>query len=316
MRLALGILAITFVIYLPISGAPLVYEDHNWIAAAAPGSDHGWKSWPERVPWPNRWATHASYQMQSVSGVNVAALHLWNLWLHLACGVCVWLLARSWRLSPVACLLAMAIFLWHPLNTAAASYISARSDLLLTLFTLLAVVSARFWGWKALPVVIGGCLLAGSSKEMGALSIVVVLVSVGAWRWAPQAALLVAPLGLWYVMRWPEPSAWIDAVSAQVVSVWRIVGLIVVPVGMSIDPDPWMVPMSGRLIAAFALAASAVWVWRRANPLLTWAALVGGVMLLPRVLIPTYEPIHDQHAYLAMAAVSVWLGSMTEGVFA
>lgn len=316
MRLAALILVVTGCVYLPIADAPLVYEDRNWIAAATPGSDHGWKSWPERVPWPNRWLTHASYQAQSVHGVNVPALHLWNVMLHVACGVCVWLLARSWRLSPSACLLAMAVFLWHPLNTAAASYISARSDLLMTLFTLLAVVCARFWGWKALPVIVGGCLLAGSSKEMGALSIVIVLISVGAWRWAPQAAVLVAPLGLWYVMRWPEPSAWLDLASAQLIALWRVVGLFVVPVGMSIDPDPWMVPMGGRIVAGFALAASAVWIARRREPLMTWAALVAAVVLLPRVVVPTFEPIHDQHAYLAMAAASVWFGSMTEGVFA
>jgi hypothetical protein len=316
MRLAAVILVVTVVVYLPIGGAPLVYEDRNWIEAALPGNDHGLKGWPERVPWPNRWATHASYQMQSTQGINVPALHLWNVWLHLACGVCVWLLARSWRLSPPACLLAMAIFLWHPLNTAAVSYISARSDLLMTLFTLLAVVSARFWGWKALPVVLGGCLLAGASKELGALSIVVVLVSIGAWRWVPQAAVLVAPLGLWYVMRWPDLSTWIDLASAQVVSVWRVLGLMVIPVGMSIDPDPWMVPMGGRIVAGFALAAVAVWIARRREPLLTWAALVSALVLLPRVVVPTYEPIHDQHAYLAMAAACVWLGSMTEGVFA
>lgn len=314
MRLALGIVLVTLAVYAPIRSAPLVYEDRNWIGAVGPESTHGWKTWPERVPWPNRWVTHTSYQMQSVQGLNVRALHLWNVWLHLACGVCVWLLARSWRLSSAACLWAMAIFLWHPLNTAAVSYLSARSDVLMTLFTLLAVVCARFWGWAALPVVVGGCLLAGGSKELGVVSVVLVLASIGAWRWVPQALLVVSPLALWYVMRWPDMTTWVDLASAQVISLWRVVGLVIVPVGLSIDPDPWMVPFIVRVAACCALACAGVWVWRR-SALERWAGAWIVLVVVPRVIVPTFEPIHDQHAYLAMAAGSVWLGSILPEVW-
>lgn len=303
---------VTLAIYASVVRAPFVYEDLNWVDQVNPNQAHGWLPWPDRAPWPNRWLTHMTYQWQSIQGnAEPPRYHVANVGLHLLCGLLVWIVARTWA-SRSGAFWATAIFLWHPLNTGAVAYVSGRADLLMTLLTLVAVAAVLKRDWWPWPIVLVACVLAGASKELGALSLALVLLSAGYGRAMLVAGLLVIPAGV-YLVQWPALSTWIDLASANAVAVWRVLGLVVIPIGMSIDPDPWMAPMVLRVVALVGLAAAAVWAYRRELFVERWACAWIAVALLPRVVVPTYEPIHDHHAYLAMVPISVWLGVQVGG---
>lgn len=313
MRWAVLLVVVTLMIYRPVVHAPFVYEDHNW-------SDTFKRYDVFSVSqWPGRYLTQWSYQAQADGfAVQPRPLHVMNVVIHLVTGGFVFVLARSIRVSATASVLASAIFLWHPLNVAAVAYISARSDLLMTLCTVLAVCAALTRTWWAMPFVIAAVLLAGAAKELGAIALFLVL-----WTWRAQVAIGAAALipavalsltwkewGVW----WPHFTDWVFLVLANVMSLWRILWLMVVPIGLSIDPDPWFWMPPERVVGLMALMWLAVVVWKQADGLTRWGLGWMALVLLPRLVMPTFEPIHDQHAYVAMVAVSVLAGRAIEGV--
>lgn len=313
MRWAVVVVAVTCAIYAPVAWAPFVYEDYNWVETFNRYDVFTVSQWP------GRYLTQWSYQAQADQfAVQPRPLHLMNVGLHLLTGTGVFIVARQLQLSITAALLAATIFLWHPLNVAAVAYVSARSDVLMTLCTVLAVSAALIRKVWAIPFVIAAVLLTGAAKELGAIALFLVL-----WTWRPYVAIGLSALipavalsltwkewGVW----WPHWTEWAGMVLAQVMSVWRILWLMVVPVGMSIDPDPyfWMLPE--QIVGLMALLVGVWVVWRRSDTLTRWT--VGWLVLVlgPRLVMPTYEPIHDQHAYVAMVAVSVLTGRAIEGV--
>lgn len=309
---ALLLIGVTLGVYRPIMKAPFVYEDRNWLTTMDAVQDFG------VVRWPSRWLTQVSYRWQAEDGVvQPRPLHLANVALHVVIGLGVFLLARRLAIPLEGALVATAIFLWHPLNVAAVSYVSARSELLMTLWTLVAVLGALSRRWWMAPVVIAACVLSGFAKELGALAIVLVI-----WTWDRRVLALGLPTFVvgalsitWvsYGVRWPSLETWWELASANVMSLWRILGLFVIPVGLNLDPDPWGWPMAVRGVGLGALLVAAWWVWRREQPIERWALGWVAIVLLPRVVMPTYEPIHDHHAYLAVVACSVWAGQMFGG---
>ena len=313
MRPALAVVGITLAIYVMTADAPFVYENRNWVNVVGPEHDFAWEPFSHGSQWPNRWLTHWTYQFQAVDGTaEPRRYHLVNVLLHLLCGGLVGLLAWRQNVPKLGAWIAAAVFLWHPLNTQAVAYVSARSDLLMTLCTVIAVIAVLMMRWWALPFVLAGCVFAGTSKELGALSVLMVLLA----RW-PRVVLQLVPLALlialnvaWaeYGVRWPQFETWWELASANAVGLWRVIGLVLVPVGLSIDPDPWSTPMVLRMVALWAIPFAAVWIYRTRTPLEQWAALSVAVALLPRVVMPTLEPIHDQHAYLAMVPISQVIG--------
>ena len=308
MRWAVVLVAVTVLVYSPMDNAPFVYEDFNWVDTVSADNSYGLTG-----QWPSRNWTQWSYQAQADYGrANPRPYHLMNVVLHLVTGGWVYLLGRRFGLPVPSAAFASAIFLWHPLNVAAVAYVSARSDLWMTLSAVIAVTLTLLRRWWLLPLVAAACLLSGASKELGALSAVLVV-----WTWRPVALLWLAPSGLmalaiirWgeYGVRWPAWETWIELASANVMGIWRVLWLMVVPVGMSIDPDPYSWPMPHRMVALAVLVACIAWVWRRGVVLERWALGWLAVALLPRVLMPTFEPIHDQHAYLAMVPVALLAG--------
>lgn len=312
MRWAVVLVGVTLLIYTPVSIAPFVYEDFNWTATVSPDHSYGWTA-----QWPTRLWTQLSYQAQAVDGqAKPLPYHLLNVVLHLVTGGAVFLLARRFGLPVPSAGFASAIFLWHPLNVAAVAYVSARSDLWMTLFAVIAVTLTLLRRWWTLPLIAVACLLSGASKELGALSVILV-----AWTWRPVAVLWLIPTGIvtaiavrWmeYGVRWPAFGTWIELASANVMGVWRVLWLSVIPVGLSMDPDPWMWPMPHRIVGLVTLLIGAGLVWRRGVALERWALGWVTVALLPRVVMPTYEPIHDQHAYLAMVAFAILAGSLVK----
>jgi len=107
-------------------------------------------------------------------GGNTRAFHATNLVLHAGCGLLLWSLLRRLRPGAAWPLLAALLFLVHPLQTAAVSYISGRKDMLAAFFYLAALhanLSAARSVGRAARMLFGGAFLLSAalsflSKEM------------------------------------------------------------------------------------------------------------------------------------------------------
>ncbi|MDO9694391.1 MAG: tetratricopeptide repeat protein [Candidatus Latescibacteria bacterium] len=107
-------------------------------------------------------------------GGSPAAFHATNLALHAACGLLLWSLLRRLRPGSAWPLLAAVLFVVHPLQTAAVSFISGRKDLLAAVFYLAAlhanVTASRRTGRPARILFAGAFLLCAGlsflSKEI------------------------------------------------------------------------------------------------------------------------------------------------------
>jgi len=283
-----------------------------------------------------------------VGGLEPAAFHASNLTYHLAATLALYALAFATIGSLGGALFAAALFAVHPLGSEAVAYVSGRRDLLLALFSLLALLC--WWGTldaaASMPKRIATSLLASlfaalalAAKEnaavvplLGALLVVVrrrrdgIATSVGR---AGGIALVLATVVLVIVARElyleriyeaferlggaalaPQP-----ALTLQVLA--RYGGLAVWPIDLRADyrPPGWPLPESpfdaSSVVAALGLAAVvAGGVW------LAWRGHIAGAGLLWFVaallpvaqIVPYGEIVAEHNAYLPLAGLSLAAG--------
>jgi tetratricopeptide (TPR) repeat protein len=151
-------------------------------------------------------------------GLDPRGFHVTNILIHLAVGLALWWLCRvyaqvsvgaepripSLRALPVLALVPVALFLLHPLNTQAVTYVVQRMTLLAALFTIVAFASylvARYrrtsapGRWYALAGI--AWLLGLASKENAVLLVpVIVLYELCFFRddWRSRSRTLLAKL--------------------------------------------------------------------------------------------------------------------------
>ena len=317
-----GLVLLTALAYGAFVDGPWVYEDANWLTFVAdPVTD-----WTP----PSRALTSATYHWAwQIAGREPALYRLGNLGLHLTNGVLVYALAAS-LLSPAAAAWSAGIFLLHPLNSEAVRYASARSDLLLTTFVLLAawISLGRFSArrWLALALALLG---ASVSKEIGLVAIPLAAVTVAVWRPTAVSTKMVAPLWIalgalagatipilvpWIAMS-PKGGGtfftWPEFALLQMTAIWHLLALVPWPDGFSIDHDVVGLGLKWTLVAALLTAQAVVaiaWTWRRA-PVVAWALLWVAAAVLPRLVFRTNEFITEPQMYTAMAGVSVLIGA-------
>ena len=171
------LLCFTACLYLPVRRAGFVYDD-QWYVVKNPGIRD--LALPALVTDPSRVAAPESGLATDVYRPFVTAsfaldYHLWrydplwfhleNLFLHLFNGFLVWMLFRRLLVQPTARLLALAVFLLHPVQVESVAWISQRSTLLSSagmLVTLLLLDASRppswgklFGGWLAYSAALG-----------------------------------------------------------------------------------------------------------------------------------------------------------------
>jgi hypothetical protein len=316
--LLVGLCALTVLLYRPALGASFVWEDDHALEAPA--------AWTLPGRGLSQWTVDAI-------GLDAGRQHAANIGLHLTTGLLVYAVAGE-IVAPTAALIAAAVFLLHPINSEAVSYVSARGDLLVALWTLLAVWAALGWAdrpglWRAGVAAIS-IVAAAMSKEIGLIAIPLVILSLRVFRqdiplarWI-QGALLCA-LTLAMTVAWPRLVNVIATVPGaggpvfdlpmvlllQATAVWHLLALYAWPVGLSIDHD--IVGLSSYWKAAACLltatvAVLAVWA-RRRIPLLTWAIGWVAICVAPRFVFATSEFIHEYHLYPALTGISIVTGS-------
>jgi hypothetical protein len=163
-----ALLVAGLVAYLPALWGVFVFDDYPWILHNAGLDISSFDFWQRR---PVTLLTFAANLY--VAGPNPAAFHVVNIALHLA--NCVLVYAVVGRMVPRAtavpaiAALAAAIFLLHPTQVGAVSYISGRATSLMTFWLLLGHLAAMRWlekplvRWLAISLV--AFILAVGSKE-------------------------------------------------------------------------------------------------------------------------------------------------------
>lgn len=317
-----AVLVLTALAYAPQTGAPWVYEDANWLGniAAAPTE---WQI-------PGRALTmHTYHWTWQGAGLEPKAYRVGNLGLHLTNGLLVYAITAA-LIPGAAAVWGAGIFLLHPLNSEAVSYVSARADLLSTSFILLAVwlalMSVTVWRWLLIGIAL---IAAAMSKETGLMGIPLVVLTLLVWRPGLPRGVLFAPLwiGLGAVLgvMWPSLLSWLtitphvggtyftwaEFATLQLTATWHLLSRLVWLRGFSIDHDIIGLSLVWTL-AAGLLTVSAValicWGWRRAS-LIAWGCAWMLLALLPRFVFRTNEFINEHQLYLALAGLSMCLGA-------
>jgi hypothetical protein len=308
----IGLCAVTILCYWPAFSASFVHEDDHALEATA--------VWTIPGRGLSQWTVDAI-------GPDAGRQHALNLGLHLVVGVLVYAVAAE-LVAPPAALLAAAVFLLHPVNSEAVSYISARGDLFVALWSLVAVWGVLRGGLFGMAL--GGLSLvaAAMSKEIGLIAIPLTVWTLLVFRrgipaWV-QPALWCA-LGLVVGAAWYRMVSWITTIPGaggpvfdlptfallQLTAVWHLLALYAWPVGLSIDHDVVGLSRHWRVAACLltpAVAVTAVWAWRRA-PLVTWAIGWLAICVAPRFVFGTSEFVHEYHLYPSIAGLSVLAGA-------
>lgn len=306
------LVGITLLAYVAVGRVGWIYEDPRWHPWAPIGIT--WGAWPSRA-----------FTLQTLAwqvGWSTSAVHLSQLLLHVSTGLLLYGVLRALPLPRLIAGLTCAIFLLHPLQQEAVTYLTARTDVLATGWILVAVwCGLQTPSWIAALGTVGALLAAGFSKELGLLGVPLVLWAL--WAWRPASRRLVVGLGsaglavllvvyharilVWLTLpanvggsQWPW-GAWLQW---QLCAIGRFLGLLVWPQGFSIDHDP---VGSSRLWGLVPLLVPLIgWRWRE-HRMVRW--LIGSVLiaLVPRLVIRQYEFIAEHQMYLAMVWLSLGL---------
>jgi protein O-mannosyl-transferase len=329
---AAGIVGLTAIVYVPALPGPFVYDDLPHIvenpALRRPGDLRG-------VLLSGRQGTRPVYNLSlalsaATGGLRPLPFRALNLALHLGCGALVAALAARLGAGAGAALLAAAIFLLHPVHTESVAYINSRSGLLCAFFGLGALLFAMRPGRSARAGAALLALLAVASKETGAvLPLLGWIAMPGGKDERKRAALALLPATLLLPVLFavfPNPHEGIigaripDAAAhlrGQPLALLRLAGLVLLPIGQSLDHDarlppawgdPWFVLPAVGVIAVVCLCLGL----RRRVPLLAFALGWCLVALVPTQSLPTMDLLAERHAYLASIGPIVALALAVE----
>jgi len=318
-----------------LHGVGLIYEDTHW-----------WSEiWTPVTLAPTWDLAHWSLSLNAWLG---GGFHLTNVLIHCLNGWLVFVLvrrlllrewsARRWRAAmglglPAAedltemlhdqaaegermalpALIACAAFLLHPIQTEAVAYLSSRWELVSTSLLLLACVAP----W---PLALIAGVLAMTTKASAMVVVLLLILVRGDSVWGDLLvfpALLVSAMTL-YADRFGRlpylflsPYGIIEYAARQAVAIWRMLALVVVPWGQTVDHDWINVPGWAVALAIPALLGSIVEVYRRrqTHPLLWLSACWILLALAPRFVIRAPEFVSEHHMYAPMVGVALLVGS-------
>lgn len=311
-------LSVTLALFAPAIGFGPAYEDaRDPRVTLDPGA-----VWHQIESQPFRTMTHLTRALEFVAfGGQWWGFHLGSILIHLVNVALV--LAIGWLLLPPwGAVLAAGVFAWHPIQVEAVVYVSARPDLVCTVGILLAVLSTSL---GSLAGVVVGVLFACLSKEAAVVAWALVPLWA-AWTRAPFAWLTWAAIsgagflagGVFLVLWIRDWHMTLDSVliGQQLAAIWRLVALVLVPWGFSVDHDwasiAWLGP--GALLASIAVTLWALLEGWKRQSWFAFAWLWTLIALSPRLVVPLYEGLHEHHFYVVLVGWCLCAGHwLTKG---
>jgi Tfp pilus assembly protein PilF len=270
----------------------------------------------------------------AVWGLRPFGFHLTSLLLHLVNIVLLFVLARrvasdsgGEEASDGVAFTAATLLAVHPLMTEAVGYVSGRSELLCGIFLMTSLLCLRSFllTWRPLALVAGlvTWLAALASKEL-AIMLPVLLLAWDRWllpgdRQLQRARLLRFHLPVLTLMAiagatrvvsfvsveatWELGSLWLNALVESVV-VWRYIGLLLLPVSLSIVHDVRLIdsfsdPVGLTAMTGLVLVAASLWWGRNKLPWLSFGGAWFLLLLAPSHIVPLAEPMAEHRCYLA-----------------
>lgn len=330
MRVALFLLCVgTVLVYSPLRRASFVYEDSNAVFAnpAVIGQQ------PIQI-FRARWLSATSHRIVwTLAGDRPVVHHAVNLGLHLVNGLLVYAIASVF-LVPVAAWMASALYLLHPLNTEAVAYVASRSELLAACLALFA-----FWRsltavtWKQHLLVWTATVLAICAKESAVVVIPLMgLMDIfrGCRAFVSRYVALLIPAALMAYSVWQldylsisELTPWQYA-ATQAYAVWSYLGLIVLPIGQTVDHDFELIAFGWRYLALYGLVCLAcvplifsswadnegqghVRLWAGADRMrmIAFGCLWLVVAIIPRLIMRIPELLNEHQ--MLFPAIGVWI---------
>jgi hypothetical protein len=324
--------AILFASYSASLYAPFVYDDLHFVI----GNPSVTFQKPISLHSP-RPLTLTTFRINYLFGQDSPlGYHLVNVAIHAVNAALVFFLLLP-MIGEFSAFLACGIFALHPLQSEAVTYISGRSELLMTLFVLLALISAErsLCAWpehETLWRVITGfwCLFAILSKESGIVSIPLVIgylwmegrlsrkvITACFIGFGALATLLYAASDLI-----PSGRSWFENALLQNVQLWQYLAMLVYPAGLSIDHDPASIGFALQILAAMATLSVSAWALSLRREAMTgqsplYACGLGqsathfflfvAIALLPRFIANIPETLAEHHTYLPMVGLSALL---------
>ncbi|MBI5087201.1 MAG: tetratricopeptide repeat protein [Acidobacteria bacterium] len=285
---------------------------------------------------------------RSLWELNTFPYHLQNLLLHLASTLLLFLVVRSLveRLvrerAPVAAAFAAAVFLLHPLQTEAVSYIASRSEVMQVFFALLAYwlflgTGTQAMGWGRAAAVLGALGLGVLSKEPAVAMVAVFLFTDylldpdgslrrirANWRlYAPLAVAAVAGGAFIYRIASREGTAGIgigvsptDYLCTQFQTIWVYLRLFILPWGQNLDHAFPVVKAPGTALswaglAGIVLLLAGAWVGRRKYPLAALGIFAFLVLLTPTSsIIAIADMLVERRVYLPSLGLALVLAEI------
>lgn len=328
MLIGLALLILTLMVYASVTSQGFVYEDQSWLAHMQPT----WHPMANISLW--------SFNLQTWLTAKAGAFHLINVALHLLNGLLVYALARR-ILRADAAAIAAFIFLLSPIQREAVNYVSGRPELISTALILMVAIAsivalhthapARVI-WLGLMALCG--LLAFTTKPSAIVGLPLALLTLAVLedRWALVRACLwlmvgfltlllttISPIALRSFMQ-PSGVALVEYAGRQSVAFWRLLSLVILPYGLSVDHDYAWVTLPIGLLALAALGWFMRWSWsqRVTRPSLAWAGLWMILAVLPRFLTLGIYPgagpeLNEHQFYVAMPGVSVFAATLIQG---
>lgn len=268
---------------------------------------------------PARFVSNLSYRLTHAISLDPWADHAGNLAVHLLNTLLLIAAVAplfGWDLA----LFCGAMFALHPLQQEAVIYIPSRPDLLVACGTLLALCGVTY---RVGLLTLTGLVIAALSKETGLMAAPLAIFWAWRisrpipWRWLALLGCIAVPLavGHW----WEFASVWLGSPrdwSLHLVMFWRLLSLVIVPVGFSLDHNfEWIGPVA----SCFAV----VLLWIMANEYaeaagswLGFALTFAMLAILPRLLIRDPEPLHEHHLAMSMIGMSIGLPAWVSEKFA
>jgi hypothetical protein len=329
---------ILFQVYAPAMRAPFFFDDYTLPFTLQTYRIRPLSEWLSGMRPVLMFTYWINYQQ---SGIDPRTYHVLNIWLHFFNTALVFLIVRkiggwvesdAWKQN-ILSLFAAGLFLMHPVQTEAVTYITGRSDVLSSLLMLAAFLVFVYRlpdrisiGWVAMILALLG--LACGSKEYAVVLPAVLLLTDGFWtsgtawgairknRTLYSTIVVLGLAGLAYVWRIlaTAPTAgfgiksftWYQYFFTECRVVWVYLRLFIFPFGQNVD---YAFPISQTLLqhgawlglAGLVLAVWIGWRYRARFPLACYGFFLFLLLLAPTSsVVPILDPIFERRLYLPM----------------